>query len=100
MISLITKKINTIIMCNCGNKRETFASSESFQLSNMNNFSGAVTKMWVDVNFEYTGKTALSVRGTISGKNYRFSKPGDVQQIDYRDASSMMGVPVLKKLPG
>lgn len=85
-------------MCNCGNKRAIFASADSFRVSNRNNFAGSVTKMWPDVDFEYTGKTALSVRGTISGKNYRFSKPGDVQSIDYRDASSMMGVPVLKRL--
>lgn len=85
-------------MCNCGNKRENFASAESFQLSSRVNFANPGTKMWPDVSFEYTGKSALSVRGTISGKNYRFSKPGDVQLIDYRDASSMTGVPVLKRL--
>lgn len=85
-------------MCNCGNKREALASPASFQLSSRSNFSSPGTKMWPDVHFEYTGKTALSMRGTISGKNYRFSKPGDVQLVDYRDASSIMGVPVLKRL--
>jgi len=85
-------------MCNCGNKREALTSQDAFLLSSGNNFSGPVTKMWPDVYFEYTGKTALSVKGTISGKHYRFSRPGDVQLIDYRDASSMRGVPVLKKL--
>ncbi len=85
-------------MCNCGNKREALASQEHFQLSNSNVFAGTAAKMWPDVNFEYTGKTALSVIGPISGKNYRFSKPGDVHLVDYRDASSLSGVPVLKRL--
>lgn len=85
-------------MCNCGNKREGLASSQSFQLSSRVSFANPGTNMWPDVSFEYTGKSALSVRGTISGKNYRFSKPGDVQPVDYRDASSMMGVTVLKRL--
>lgn len=85
-------------MCNCGNKREALASQEHFQLSNSSIFSKPAAKMWPDVNFEYTGKTALSVRGPISGKNYRFAKPGDVQLVDYRDATSLAAVPVLKRL--
>ena len=54
--------------------------------------------MWPDVSFEYKGKTALTVRGNISGKNYRFSRPGDIQQIDYRDAPSMMRIGALMKV--
>lgn len=57
-----------------------------------------VTKMWNDILFEYTGATGLTVKGGISRKVYRFNNAGDVQMIDYRDASGMMGIPVLKKL--
>jgi hypothetical protein len=85
-------------MCNCGNKRETFSAKQTMILSGNQNFSKHGSKTWPDINFEYAGKTALTVRGNISGKNYRFSAPGDVQLIDYRDASSLMAVPVLKKL--
>ncbi len=85
-------------MCNCGNKREAFSSQQSFGLSNQNNIGKQQTKMWPDVKFEYTGKTALSVRGNVSGKTYRFSAPGEMQVVDYRDASSLMGVPVLRRL--
>jgi hypothetical protein len=85
-------------MCNCGNKREALSSQQSFQLSNMQNIARQKAKMWPDVSFEYTGKTALSVSGNISGKSYRFSKPGDVQLVDYRDASSLSVIAVLKKL--
>lgn len=84
-------------MCNCGNKREAFTSQPSYKLSSHHYFADPSKRMWADINFEYTGKTALSVKGPISGKNYRFSKPGDIQLIDYRDASSMAGIPVLKK---
>lgn len=55
-------------------------------------------KMREDIYFEYTGQTALSVTGMITGNKYRFSKTGEVQQIDHRDAGSMMAVPVLKKV--
>lgn len=54
--------------------------------------------MWPDVSFEYIGKTALTVQGKISGKTYRFNKPGDIQQVGYRDAPSLMNLAFLKKL--
>lgn len=83
-------------MCNCGNKRETLTQSLSL--------SGSVTPdknppgMWADSSFEYTGKSGLTITGFVTGKKYRFNHPGDVQLIDYRDASAMAGVPVLKKV--
>ena len=85
-------------MCNCGNKRDALSSQRSLQLSNKENIARQESKMWPDVNFEYTGKTALSVRGNVSGKSYRFSKPGEVQLIDYRDAASLTAINVLKRL--
>jgi hypothetical protein len=85
-------------MCNCGNKREAFSSQQSFSLSNTQNITKQGSKMWPDINFEYTGKTALTVKGNVSGKSYRFSKPGEVQLVDFRDASSLMSVPVLRRL--
>jgi len=55
-------------------------------------------RMWPDIKFEYTGLTALTIFGSVTGKKYRFHHPNDIQVIDYRDASSMMGVSVLKKV--
>jgi hypothetical protein len=57
--------------------------------------------VWADfaggaVNFEYTGATGLTVRGPISGRNYRFNGPGEHVAVDSRDAPSMMAVPRLK----
>ncbi|MGG9961709.1 hypothetical protein [Ferruginibacter sp. SUN106] len=85
-------------MCNCGNKRGALASQQSFHLSNKANTAKEGDKIWPEVNFKYTGKTALSVRGSVSGKSYRFSKPGDIQLVDYRDAASLMSVSVLKTI--
>ena len=85
------------LMCNCGNKRNEFAQQPQ-PLSNAV-VSGQVTKrIWPDVKFKYTGGTALTIYGSITGKKYRFAQPGEVQLIDYRDTSSMMGVQVLKKV--
>jgi hypothetical protein len=88
---LKTKK-NKIMSC-CGNKREELAQ----QLSS-NKIVTPVVKMWNDVLFEYTGNTALTVKGNISRTVYRFSAKGDTQLVDYRDVSGMMAVPVLKKI--
>jgi hypothetical protein len=85
-------------MCNCGNKRNEFAPQQSFKTNAAVRTQLLQKKLWPDVPFEYKGKTALVAKGNISGNNYRFNHPGDVQLIDYRDAPSMMTVPVLKRL--
>ena len=78
----------------CGKKRNEY-------IADINNHAAIYfepEKMREDIYFEYTGETALSVTGSITGNKYRFSKKGAVQQIDYRDAGSMMAVPILKKV--
>lgn len=84
-------------MCNCGSKRDDLIKNESFILSDVNTIKKTEKKMWPDVPFEYTGKTALTVIGAVTGSRYRFHLTGDVQLVDYRDASGMINVPVLKK---
>ena len=49
------------------------------------------------VQFEYTGRTALSIVGPASGASYRFEQPGARMTIDYRDRASFARVPVLKQ---
>jgi hypothetical protein len=85
-------------MCNCGKKREDYRSGQSSSLSGYKNIETQNNRMWSDVYFEYTGLSSLSVTGKISGKHYRFAQPGNIQLIDYRDASAMMAVPVLRKV--
>jgi hypothetical protein len=85
-------------MCNCGNKRSQFAAQPSFKPNEKASAHFLQNKMWPDVSFEYIGKTALTVQGKISGKTYRFNKPGDIQQVGYRDAPSLMNLAFLRKL--
>ena len=79
-------------MCNCGSKRDGFTALTG------TNTSSTTKKMWQDVWFVYTGESALTITGYISGKRYRFAAPREQQLIDYRDAAAMMNVPVLKRL--
>ena len=84
-------------MCNCGNKRNNYTQQ---QQSNSANTNASASKTGINVgntNFEYTGKTALTVKGNVTGKSYRFNYPGDVQAIDLRDVAGMAMVPVLKR---
>ena len=50
------------------------------------------------VYFEYCGRTALSVRGPITGRSYRFADPGARVAVDRRDAASVSAVPNLKRV--
>lgn len=85
-------------MCNCGNKKNNFTAHQSYQFAGNEVLDTPQKKMWEDALFEYTGKTGLNVRGGITGKNYRFTHPGDIKLIDYRDASGIMGIPMLKRI--
>jgi hypothetical protein len=85
-------------MCNCGNKRTSLSSQETMQPAGNRNTPAQGSKLSPVVNFKYTGKTALTIKGNITGKNYRFGAPEAIQGIDYRDAPYMVGVPVLEKL--
>jgi hypothetical protein len=50
------------------------------------------------VEFQYVGRTALTVMGTTTGIRYRFAYPGHRQYIDASDQDGMKHVPVLKLL--
>ena len=49
------------------------------------------------VVFEYIGKTALTAIGPISGRHYRFSRPGAILEVDPRDSASLAAVPHLRR---
>jgi hypothetical protein len=50
------------------------------------------------VEFEYTGATALTVVGSVSGRRYRFNDPGARVVIDPRDRPSLARVPRLREV--
>ncbi len=89
-------------MCNCGNKRNETANTTAKQSSGMYTGSQQVKlptqKLGPDISFQYTGQSALTVTGNVTGRKYRFSAPGEQQLVDFRDASSMALVPVLRRL--
>jgi hypothetical protein len=58
--------------------------------------SGAVTYSQSGPVFEYTGNSALTVIGPITGVRYRFGRPGSRVHVDSRDSLAMTRVPVLK----
>ena len=86
-------------MCNCGKKRTQLKQPSPVfnQVANDIVQQPSVQKKG-SVLFEYTGKTALTITGTITRKNYRFNFPGDKQLIEFTDAGAMMAVPVLRKI--
>jgi hypothetical protein len=40
--------------------------------------------------FQYVGESSLTVRGAVSGRVYRFSRPGHQIEVAYDDAFAMM----------
>lgn len=83
----------------CGDKRAAYTQQASN--SPAQPATGYVPpKMWPDVHFEYTGETALTVTGNITGGRYQWARKGEVQLVDYRDASGMMNMTGLSMRPG
>ena len=84
-------------MCNCGNKRSSLPQQRKVEAPKAQTPKPIISTT-PDANFEYTGKTALTVVGNVTGKNYRFSRTGAVQIVDHRDAPGMKMIPVLKRI--
>jgi hypothetical protein len=49
------------------------------------------------IRFEYTGSTAMTVHGPVSGRRYRFPARGAAVTVDPRDRSSLARVPNLRE---
>ena len=50
------------------------------------------------VNFQYTGSTALTAKGVITQKIYRFEGTGLIVAVDAKDATFMTGIPNLRRV--
>ena len=85
-------------MCNCGNKRTQLAGQHFANQDKRDPIQSPAQKMWPDIKFIYAGQSALTVTGTVTGKSYRFNSPGTPLPVDFRDAPSMMMVPVLTRM--
>ena len=81
-------------MCNCGKKRMAYSQHSG----NVNTKRDAPVQTSAYASFEYTGKTALTIIGNVTGTRYRFNYPGNKQNIDHRDIPGIVTIPVLKKV--
>jgi hypothetical protein len=52
----------------------------------------------LNVVFAYTGATAMTVRGPVSGRLYRFDRPGARLTVDPRDRPGLARVPHLREV--
>lgn len=50
------------------------------------------------VYFRYAGTDTITVRGSVTGRAYRFSGPGSTVATDPRDAPAIAGVPLMQKV--
>jgi hypothetical protein len=82
-------------MC-CGSNRASFEEQTNSKATQAKTILPAENET-INYVFEYTGKTALTAIGLVTGRRYRFNSPGDMQSVDPSDVSGMMMVPVLKR---
>ena len=47
--------------------------------------------------FQYTGRTAVTVIGRVTGRKYHFATPGARQAVDPRDSASLRGIGALRE---
>ncbi len=50
------------------------------------------------VRFVYNGNSSLKVTGIVSGKQYTFTRPGDIVEVDERDRNMLSAMPSLKQI--
>ena len=48
--------------------------------------------------FEYLGRTSLTVIGPVTGKPYRFARPGARQTVEAPDGPSLAPIPGLRRV--
>ena len=80
----------------CGKQREQFLGTS--QVPPRGNDRQRQPLPQPAIRFEYVGATGLTVLGPVTGKRYRFDKPGSRLLVDLRDAPSMASVPHLRRV--
>jgi hypothetical protein len=85
----------------CGNEHRADLPGKSRPIEqtsvNVTSRSASTRQVEKLVNFEYTGPSALTALGPLTGQRYRFAAPGAVIAVDARDAAYLMAVPHLKR---
>jgi hypothetical protein len=80
-------------MC-CGRNRDQALSNANVQtaVARPQTFASGMA----GIPAQYLGTTAMTVLGPVSGKVYRFDRPGAQVDLDRRDLSALAAVPKLK----
>lgn len=87
-------------MACCGNNRRQFhQSAPASHRSGAPSGQAMRTGYVYQIEFEYSGKTSLTVRGPITGRVYSFDGLNARALVDVRDAPSVAGVPNLRRVP-
>lgn len=82
----------------CGQKREQLRAGTRVRNATQGYALPSLQTVPAQVVFEYVGRTGLTVSGAVSGKQYRFARPGARLAVDPRDGISMRMVPHLRQL--
>ncbi len=85
-------------MC-CGkNRSQVQAESQGFQFrrSGLTSGQGQQVAQYFGSTFQYLGPTGLTVIGPVTGRRYRFDRPGSRVDVDPRDRASVASIPMLK----
>jgi hypothetical protein len=80
----------------CGGKRKASYSNPAPATREPQRMSGPAMPQ-ASVAFEYAGATGLTAIGAITGRRYRFDRPGAAVDVDLRDAPSLTAVPNLRR---
>lgn len=80
----------------CGKQREQFLGTSQTPPRGNDKPRQPLTQL--AIRFEYVGATGLTVVGPVTGKRYRFDKPGSRLLVDLQDAPSMASVPHLRRV--
>jgi len=83
----------------CGEKRsKIYPDPYSHSGADTGANTGQAVQLPESSHFVYTGATALTAKGVITGTVYRFETTGSTLEIDRRDASFLTGIPNLRKV--
>lgn len=82
-------------MACCGDRRRQIAQTPT---APKNEPHPASPRPRFSVVFEYTGRTALTAVGPVSGRPYRFERPGARLGVDPRDRPGLASVPKLRQV--
>jgi len=76
----------------CGNKRREWVNAEkkSVASKSMETVPAFHSTEKPDKVFEYTGEHSLTIKGTTSGKLYKFRFKGEKIRVDYFDSLAIM----------